>query len=288
MRILATVPVIVALATAVSPHAARQQGVPPAPAGSRRIPADPSDLMTHSPLVACNAEAAPFAGAPKRLRVATWNIRAARSASVAGIAGELRTIQADVIALQEVDVRMRRTGFVDEPADLATALGFHYVFAATIKWDEGDYGLAVLSRWPLTKVQRHRLDATASAEHRIVLEATVCAGGRPLRVFNHHADGRAAARQTGLAELKRLVQADVGHGMLVMGDFNEHSDAPGIRGLIDAGLVDLGAALNTSTSYSRRIDYLLADGPLARLSANARVWPTDKSDHHAVLADFEW
>jgi endonuclease/exonuclease/phosphatase family metal-dependent hydrolase len=73
----------------------------------------------------------------------------------------------------------------------------------------------------------------------------------------------------------------------VLGDFNE-PDAPGVRSLIDAGLVDLGADRNVNTARSGRIDYLLADAPLARLTSTARVWPTDKSDHHAVLVDLEW
>jgi endonuclease/exonuclease/phosphatase family metal-dependent hydrolase len=289
MRVLATVSLIAALAATV-PAAARQDGTPAAQTAGRgvRFPAEPSDLLTHSPLAACDTGDAPAAVTPKRSRIATWNIRAARSASVDAIAAELRAMQADVIALQEVDVRMRRTGFVDEPAALAAVLGFHYVFAASIKWDEGDYGLAVLSRFPLTHVRRHRLDATEAGEPRIVLEVTICADGRPLRVFNHHADGRVASRKAGFAELTALVRADVGRGVVVLGDFNEHADAPGVRGLIDAGLVDLGAERNVDTSDNGRIDYVLADGPLARFTQAARVWPTDKSDHHAVLADFEW
>lgn len=203
------------------------------------------------------------------------------------IAAELQAMRADVIALQEVDVRTRRSGFVDEPAVLAAALGFHYVFAASIKWDDGDYGLAVLSRWPLTEVRRHRLDTTAAGEPRIVLEVAVCADGRTLRLFNHHADRRVASREAGFAELRGIVQATVGQGILVLGDFNERADAPGVRGLIDAGLVDLGAERN-GFADTGRIDYLLADSPLARLMSTARVWPTDKSDHDAVPADLEW
>ncbi len=278
---------MVALMISVIPATARQDVVPAAQEARRpnRVPAEPSDLVTHSTLAECNTA---VADAPRRSRVATWNIRAARSASVDAIAEEMRAMQADVIALQEVDVRMRRTGFVDEPAALATALGFHYAFAASIKWDEGDYGLAVLSRWPLTEVRRHRLDFSVAAEPRIVLEVAVCAGRRQLRIFNHHADGRVASRDAGFAELKGIMQADVGHGILVLGDFNAHADAPGVRSLVEAGLVDLGAEHNVSTFDTGRIDYLLADGPLARLASIARVWPTDKSDHHAVLADFEW
>jgi endonuclease/exonuclease/phosphatase (EEP) superfamily protein YafD len=199
VRVLAALSLIVGLATSL-PAAAGQVGVPaPQPEAVRpgRIPAETSDVLTHSSLSGCGTRDAPAGDTPKRVRVATWNIRAARSAPVAAIAAELEAMQADVIALQEVDMRVRRTGFVDEPATLASALAFHYVFAASIKWDEGNYGLAVLSRWPLMEVRRHRLDRTAAAEPRIVLEVTVCAGSQRLHLFNHHADGRVASSRHG-------------------------------------------------------------------------------------------
>jgi len=284
--------VLVALAAIPVPASsgpAGQDGAPPIEQPRRRVrvPAEPSELLTHSPLVPCLASGG-VGGRPLGLRVATWNIRAARSASVDAIADELREMQADVIALQEVDVRMRRTGFVDEPTALATALGYQHAFGASIKWDEGDYGLAVLSRWPLVDVRRHRLDATEAGEPRIVLDVTVCAGGRPLRVFNHHADGRAASRDAGFAALREIVRPGVGSGIVVLGDFNAHADTPGVRALVDAGLIDLGAEHNLNTADNGRIDYLMTDGPLARLASMARVWLTDKSDHNAVLADLEW
>jgi endonuclease/exonuclease/phosphatase family metal-dependent hydrolase len=204
------------------------------------------------------------------------------------LAAEMRAIQADVFALQEVDVRTRRGDFIDSPRDLATALGFQYVFAASIKWDEGHYGLAVLSRWPLTRVQRHRLDSTPEAEPRIVLDVTICAAGKSLRMFNLHADRRTASRALGLSHLKRIVQGEIGRGILVLGDLNEYPDAPGVRALIEGGLIDLGASNSQSTVGTGRVDYLLADKALAPRASTARVWATDKSDHHALLTDLEW
>jgi endonuclease/exonuclease/phosphatase family metal-dependent hydrolase len=187
-----------------------------------------------------------------------------------------------------VDVRVRRTGFVDQPAALATALGFHYAFAASIKWQGGDYGLAVLSRWPLADVERLRFDTPGVAERRIVLDVTVCADGRPLRVFNHHADFRSEPAQVGLAALAALVRPEVGRGVVVLGDFNNGPDTPGVHALLEAGLVDRGAAQNQHTSVEGRIDYLLLDGLLASRTSATQVWTTSSSDHHAVLTDLSW
>jgi endonuclease/exonuclease/phosphatase family metal-dependent hydrolase len=274
---------VLAAAAAVATGQERQAGRARRP----EISAALSELLSHSPLVAC-AGGPTSAASPRRSRIATWNIRAARSAPVDVLADEMRAMQADVIALQEVDVRTRRGGYVDEPLALAGALGVHYAFAASIEWDDGHYGLAVLSRWPLIEVRRHRLDSSAPGEPRIVLEVLVCASGRPLRLFNHHADRRVTTRQAGLTEVRTIVQSRIGTGILVLGDFNEAPDAPGVRGLIEAGLVDLGAEHNERTGGGGRIDYVLADRPLAGRSSPARAWPTDKSDHSAVLADLNW
>jgi endonuclease/exonuclease/phosphatase family metal-dependent hydrolase len=271
--------VFLALVIGVSRFAAGQASV--------KTPARPSDLLVHSPFASCKSSQADGSAA-RHIRVATWNIRAARSAPLEDIAAEIAAMQADVIALQEVDLGTRRSGFVDEPAVIAKTLGFHYVFAASIKWDEGDYGLAVLSRWPLTHVKRHRLDASSAIEPRIVLEATICPGGRPLRLFNHHADGWPGSREAGFSELRRLLQSGMSNGLLAVGDFNEQPDGVGVRGMIESGLVDLGAELGARVEGRRRIDYLLAAPSLARRSSSARVWPTDKSDHHAMVADLEW
>ncbi len=287
MRILAGVLLIVVSALSVSLARSRQDA-PQLEAPRRpRIVTELSDLLTHSPLEECRkSDASPAAGA-KPLRIGTWNIRAAQSAPVDELAAEIRAMQVDLIALQEVDVRTRRGSFVDEPVELATALGMNYVFAASIKWDEGHYGLAVLSRWPLVQVERHRVSSTPEAEPRIVLDVTMCAAGRPLRLLNHHADRRTASRALGFADLGRIVKDEIGHGILVLGDLNEYPDAPGVRSLIDAGFVDVSAH-SPDTVGTGRVDFLLADPPLARIASTARVWMTDKSDHHAVLADLAW
>ena len=246
----------------------------------------PSDVLTSSPLAPCG-EAAPAPGNSRRpMRIVSWNIRAARAAPLDEIAAELQAMQADIVALQEVDVRVRRTRFVDEPQALAAALGFHYAFTASIKWQGGDYGLAVLSRWPIADVRRHRLDNTGARELRIVMDVTVCANGRPLRLLNHHADVRDEPRVAGLKELATLVGPQVGKGVVVLGDFNDSPETDGVRALLNAGLIDLVARHETNAS-TMRIDYVLADAPLASLTSTARVWRTDRSDHNAVIVEID-
>lgn len=220
--------------------------------------------------------------------MATWNIRAALSAPVDELAAELRAMKTDIVGLQEVDFRVRRSGLTEQAPALAKALAAHYVFAASIKYDGGDYGLALMSDWPLMEVRRHRLDPVGVGEPRIVLEVLVCASGRPLRVFNHHADVGSRSRESGFARLRELVAPHVGTGVVVLGDFNDAPAAPAIRALLDVGLVDMGAEQNAPTSGGGRIDYLLLDARLAKRARSTQVWPTTKSDHHALVTEFDW
>lgn len=281
MRTVASTLVLVAATTAL----AMAMQDPATPPSRPRIVAELSDMLTHSPLAACPSPEKP-AGA--RARVASWNIKAARSAPVDALAAEMRAMQADVIALQEVDVRTRRSGYVDEPTALSTALGFNHVFAASIHWDEGHYGLALVSRWPLVHAARHRVAGADLGEPRIVLDVTVCVAGRPLRILNHHADRRPAARALGFPDVRQLAATAMGRGVLLLGDMNEYADGPGVRTLLDAGMVDLGASGDLNTADVGRIDYLFADGVLSRHASGVRVWKTDKSDHHALFTDLEW
>jgi endonuclease/exonuclease/phosphatase family metal-dependent hydrolase len=222
------------------------------------------------------------------IRIATWNIHAARDAPLNEIVDELREIDADILALQEVDHRAARTGYVNQPKAMADALSFHYAFAASIRIPGGDYGLALLSRWPLADVVRHRLHTAQPGEPRIVLETLVCAAGRPLWLFNHHADTAPAARRSNLAALEQIVRRRRGSAMIVLGDFNDTPNESGIRALIDAGLVDPAAKWNPRTAGEGRIDYLLVDGSLATSVRQTRVWKSRKSDHHALVVDIGW
>jgi endonuclease/exonuclease/phosphatase family metal-dependent hydrolase len=283
MRVAVTT-LLIAAATIAVTHATQAPG----PRPSRpRIVATLSDLLTHSPLAPCPADTA-AARKGTRVRVASWNIRAARTAPVAALVPVIRAMKADVVALQEVDVRTRRSGFVDQPTALGSALGVNYVFAASILWDEGNYGLALVSKWPLVRVARHRVDGADLGEPRIVLDVTICAAGRPLRVLNHHADRRPNARALGFADLRRIAKAASGSDVLLMGDMNEYADGPGVRSLLDAGFVDLGARGALKTAAGGRIDFILADAPASRLASEVQVWPTDKSDHHVLFTDLEW
>jgi len=149
----------------------------------------------------------------------------------------------DVLALQEADMRTKRTGGHHVAEELAAQLGMHWAHEAVgiprgIKpvkrqwWldfeepidlhDSGDTGVALLSRLPLKDVTRIDLPwQECQWRPRLAIAATVSIGPTPVRIFNAHVDPHAGVDGQ-LAQLEVIAaQADATTmPTIVLGDFN--------------------------------------------------------------------
>jgi len=153
---------------------------------------------------------------------ASYNIQYGRGRDgrfdLARIAGELAG--ADVIALQEVERFWRRSGGVDQPAELARLLGCaHWVYGAGVDLHlaapppgappgaRRQFGNLLLSRTPLLFSRNHLLPKYASTGpmslQRSALEAVVQTPAGPLRVYSVHLTHLSA--ETRLPQVRRLL-----------------------------------------------------------------------------------
>jgi endonuclease/exonuclease/phosphatase family metal-dependent hydrolase len=248
------------------------------------VPSGPDTrLLVAPPLATCAADAPPLT----TVRVVTWNMDAAQLSPLGDIATVLANSNADIILLQEVDYVVQRTGNVNEPEQLAKQLSMSYVFAETMPWQNGHYGVAMLSRLPIAGVERIALDASSASERRIGLDLTLCLGPVARHVVNLHADIVSDAGADNVRELLSVLKPGIGKGLLLAGDFNAAPNDAGPEAVLAAGLSDVVAPYNTSpTSGSRRQDLIFADALLAPHARGAHVIATDKSDHIPVVADF--
>lgn len=182
-------------------------------------------------LLATACASAPAAG-PVTWRVAAYNIHAGigmdRAVDLERIAAVLAPLDADVIALQEVDERVRRSGEVDQAAVLAARLGMHHAYGPAMDFQGGRYGIALLSRYPLTSTEVIRLPD--GHEPRVALAITVERKGAPAVTFvGLHIDHVAndTLRFAQAAALAEWLDAHASPWVLA-GDFN---DEPGSRTL---------------------------------------------------------
>lgn len=254
-------------------------------------------------LLASCAGAARGAAGGREVTVLVYNIHAGKDTgggdNLARVAEIVRTAGADLVLLQEVDRNTQRSGPTDQPAELARLTGFNAAFGRTIGFQGGDYGIAILSRWPIRRDTLVPLavvappgGTTEGREPRGVLVAEVGAPGGPLAVLDTHLDhtGDDVWRMQEIAGILRVVAAKEGSGapLLLGGDLNARPESPVHGELRRAGFRDAWAECGSGEGMTfpaaapdRRIDYLYLAGGTRCLEA--RVLATDASDHRPLL-----
>jgi endonuclease/exonuclease/phosphatase family metal-dependent hydrolase len=168
-----------------------------------------------------------------RLRVLSYNIHHGEGVDgkldLERVAGVIRAVEADIVALQEVDQRVRRSRGVDQPAELGWLSGMRAVFGQNIPLEGGGYGNAVLSRLPIVRHKNHPLPNVDAGEQRGVLEIELEPPGdrQPLVILATHLDHRRDDRER-LASAKaigELASAYLERPMLLIGDLNATPDS---------------------------------------------------------------
>jgi endonuclease/exonuclease/phosphatase family metal-dependent hydrolase len=136
-----------------------------------------------------------------QLRVMTYNIHHCNPPSQDGkidvdaVVQAIRQADPDLLALQEVDVNTGRSGNIDQASIIAAKLDMHYYFGKAIDYDGGEYGVAVLSRFPISEMETHRLPTLegSGGEARVMATARVTLpNGSSIRFASTHLDAQQA------------------------------------------------------------------------------------------------
>jgi endonuclease/exonuclease/phosphatase family metal-dependent hydrolase len=218
----------------------------------------------------------------RRVRVATFNIR--RGLGIDGVidldrtAEAIRATGAEVVALQEVDRNLPRSGRVDQPSELGYLAELPVEFRATLRRARGEYGIALLGA-RLEAIEWVRLPRLGREEPRGLLVAL----REGLWICSTHLSTSPEARALQLRTIAEVVSGLEGPAVLT-GDLNAGGRELGSLGR--AGLVP-GPPLRTFRGLAaRQIDHILT-APAVTLE---RAWtvPTNASDHLPLVADLRY
>ncbi len=101
----------------------------------------------------------------------------------------IKDMNVDFIALQEVDNGTNRSGNVNQAHILSELTGYNYIFAKAIDFDDGEYGMAVLSKHPITVEEVQQLPS-GDYEQRIAMyvKADIADFEEPLLFIATHLD----------------------------------------------------------------------------------------------------
>lgn len=259
------------------------------------------------------------------LRVATVNAaagvdRVAWTISGERLAGAVADLGADVVALQEVDYLLPRTGTVDQAAVVAAACAdtgppWQHRFAAAVHGTPGSrltfrsaeattvgepsYGVALLTRFEVAEWRELRMPPGrarlpvplppgspqrvlwAPDEQRVALAGVLVTPGGPLSVVCTHLS---FSPLQAVKQLRLLAAwaAALPRPLLLLGDLN----LPGQIPTLVTGFRPLVRAATYPSSRPRlQLDHVLADGEVS--VASAGVVPVGGSDHRAAVVDLE-
>ncbi len=261
-----------------------------------------ASLLANSLLLLCLAgcHSATKEATPRTFRVMTYNIH--HGAGLDGkidlqrIADLIKREQADIVALQEVDRGVERTARRDCPAELAALTGLTCVFSNNFRFQGGEYGNAVLTRFPVKRWTNRHYKMLRPDEQRGLLQVMLELRGREMVFMDTHVDFRAddTERLANVAELLEVLLAYHGRPIILCGDFN---DTPGSRThqrlaqeFTDTWtVVGAGDGLTIPAEKPRkRIDYIWLSKDAGIEPLKAWVPRSDASDHLPVVAEFRF
>lgn len=237
-------------------------------------------------------------GEKKKLTLLTYNIHHGAPANpdvinLNNIAAVIKLSGAEVVALQEVDVNTERSGDVDQARELAELLDMEYYFSKSIDYRGGEYGNAILSKYPLTNKRRFELPRHPEGEDRSIALATVTLpDGKTFEFGSTHFDLNAIRLEQ--AKFLNELNKDLNKPLFIGGDYNAEPNHPEMIELKkEFSLSCLGPCPFTIpvNRPTKAIDFVaynkLASQKFSLISATAMTG-RDASDHLPVIAVFQY
>ncbi|MDR7128129.1 endonuclease/exonuclease/phosphatase family metal-dependent hydrolase [Algoriphagus sp. 4150] len=176
----------------------------------------------------------------RAIKVLSYNIHHSNPPSrpdfidLEAIAKVIKESKAEIVGLQEVDVFTSRSG-----SDLHMAKSLaemtempYFYFSKGIDYEGGEYGTAILSKYPLTDTKTILLPAEEGTEQRTISVATVnLEKGLRYQFANTHLDF--SSERNALSQAEMIVQyfAEETMPVILVGDFNSTPDSAPISTL---------------------------------------------------------
>ncbi|WP_137403518.1 endonuclease/exonuclease/phosphatase family protein [Echinicola rosea] len=198
------------------------------------------------------------------LKIISYNLRFGERASMEEFAAFIKTQNADLVALQEVDIntfreRAPKQNGKDFIGELAHLTGMFGAFGKTIDYAGGYYGIGILSKYPMTMTERILLPFTENGkEQRALLVANIELGeGKTISFASTHLDfTNTQERQLQVTQINNiLLQKNI--PVLVCGDFNARPESTEIKqGMSLWAPLDNQFPTSPSQAAKYKIDYI--------------------------------
>lgn len=232
------------------------------------------------------------------LKVMTYNIHHANPPSKPGlidldaVAEVIKKENPDLVGLQEVDRFTKRSGNIDEIKVLAEKTGMQFQFFKAIDHDGGDYGVAILSKFPIKDAAKVDLPQVVKAEARVLSYATIMLPNKTQLIFaNTHLDATRPDSNR-VVQMKSILSAlsSKKEAVILVGDLNCEAKAEPIV-LLDQQYkrsCTASCAHTIPQDFPKKtIDYIALKNANWNVSGYYVIPETYASDHRPVVSVYQ-
>jgi endonuclease/exonuclease/phosphatase family metal-dependent hydrolase len=207
------------------------------------------------------------------------------------IAGVIRQVDPDLVALQEVDFQTNRAMKMDLVSELGRRCGLLPLFGRAMFFDGGEYGEGILSRYTFISSRNHPLPAVEGKEPRAALEVRIqlpC--GDTIAFIGTHFDHTGDVDRINQASELREIIAGLNMPVILAGDLNARPESRPMEILFEDLEPSSGDMAPTIPSDGPRskIDYILYGPPERwRVLESRVICDSIASDHCAYFSVLE-
>jgi len=237
------------------------------------------------------------------IRVLCYNIHYGQGTDnqydIERLAKVIKQAKPDFVALQEVDVGVKRSGRIHQAGRLAELTGLAVRFGPTQHYEGGLFGNAVLTRYPILNVVIQPLPYSESTKSRVTYPRGAIAvtvrgpNGKPLKLISTHFQHNVPEDR--IAEAKAInkifAKSDDTIPTILAGDMNAKPDAEPVKILQQkwANAIDKAATPSAPSPKPRsRIDYIFYRSEMQfHLKQSEVIAEKVASDHRPVFAILE-
>jgi len=214
------------------------------------------------------------------------------------LADVIRKTKPDLVALQEVDVVVERSGRVHQARRLSELTGLPVRYGPTQHYQGGLFGNAVLTNLPIVDVRIEPLPYTESTADlttypRAAIAVTVTSkSGKPLRFISTHFQHNVPEDRVAEAKAINTLFANDDETMptILAGDMNATPESEPVQILNEkwTNAIDADVSPSVPSSQPRtRIDYVFYRGASLKMLESSVIAEPMASDHCPVLVVFE-